>query len=128
MSDLARQAAKLIVDSREDWDSENEALCDVQDHINSVGTLVSHADAETLKQITCRDPLTLEKAVEVMGREPDVSHSSSYRTRHDWGDNASFRSYIDSNNMLVFGNDDYLNPTVGQFACLVLAAKMGEQA
>lgn len=42
MTDLAKKAARLIVDSREDWDSENEALCDVQDHIEGVGVLISH--------------------------------------------------------------------------------------
>ncbi len=51
MSDLAKKAAKLIVESREDWDSENEALCDVQNHIEGVGTLVPPEDAALLEQV-----------------------------------------------------------------------------
>lgn len=79
----------------------------------------------------CRDPLTLEKAVEVMGREPD---KKSHDTVFVW-DAEDIHFVIGG---LVHGsmvpcyvvvkqNRWYL-PKVGQFACLVLAAKMGEQA
>lgn len=121
--DLARQAAELIAGG---WDVD---VTEVAEIIERHGVLVSHEDAETLKRIKCLDPLTLDRAVEVMGREPDESASSSYRDRYDWGDTISFRAQRDTHkSWLKFGGNEFFNPTVGQFACLVLAAKMGGQS
>lgn len=75
------------------------------------------------------DPLTLDAAVKVIGLEPGCVHRSSYRTRYDWGDTISVRTATETGRAnLRFGGNDYENPTIGQFACLVAAARMGEKA
>lgn len=127
MSDLARQAAEHL--TRIVWGDFPDPEEGVADVIRSHGTLVSHEDAAWLKLARCPDPLTLDAAVKVMGREPDETESSAYRSRYDWGDAFSFR-VANSNhpNWLRCGGNEYWHPTIGQFACLVAAAKQGEQA
>ena len=72
--------------------------------------------------LLCPDPLTLERAVEVMGREPDEKTK-----RVAWWDDTKFQFYQHTD--CTVADAGYLrvkNPTVGVFACLVLAAKQGE--
>lgn len=83
---------------------------------------------QALQLLTCPDPLTLERAVEVMGREPGCVHRSSNRNRYDWGETISLRVFADGKRTLRFGGNEYDNPTIGQFAPLVAAARMGEQS
>lgn len=134
MSDLARQVAAKI-ERRYIGGADDDPLVIAErkllaEMIEADGVLVSHEDAELLRQVKCRDPLTLEKAVEVMGREPD--HVNRYRGYECgwWGIHPDTIKLTKTGGKmwLEMGGTDYLNPTVGQFACLVLAAKMGEQA
>lgn len=69
-------------------------------------------------------PLTLDRAVEVMGREPD--ETSERGTRLEW--EVPYIIVCEDDFYGVRGmvlDKTHINPTVGQFACLVLAAKQG---
>lgn len=115
--DLARQAVTKIV----------QIVGDTFDD-DDLGVLVSHEDAELLRRITCLDPLTLERAVEVMGREPERNINTVTRTICEWyAPYVQVRVWNSGDVGVLFREDVYNNPTVGLFACLVLAAKMGEQ-
>jgi len=91
--------------------------------------------AEALQLLTCPDPLTLARAVEVMGREPDETEQFSVSgceaaIRSQWWTGPFYVRFTSSTKsgksiVTVDNGRDYHNPTVGQFACLVLAAKQG---
>lgn len=126
MSDLARQAAEEIASTERPFWKHEDVVLDIETTINQHGTLVSHEDAAWLKLARSDDPLTLDAAKAVMGREPDETESSAYRSRYDWGDAFSFRIASSNHpNWLRCGGNEYWNPTVGQFACLVAAARQG---
>jgi hypothetical protein len=80
-------------------------------------------DADEL--LTCPEPLTLARAVEVVGREPD--HGSGRFWSWHGGIHLTKNTHEDRVSILkvdVVYENIYL-PTVGQFACMVLAAKQG---
>ncbi len=82
--------------------------------------------ARAVLLLTCPDPLTLARAVEVMGREPDERDGS-----REWWNRDAVYTYVNIDkygSQCMVGNWIAYNPTVGQFACLVLAAKQGEKA
>lgn len=105
-----------------------KALRDDAQHWSTGGQ--SHRAAERMAKcvllFTCPDPLTLDAAVQAMGREPGCVHRSSNRNRYDWGETISLRLFSDGKRTLRFGGNDYDNPTIGLFALLVAAARMGE--
>jgi hypothetical protein len=75
------------------------------------------------KLLTCPDPLTLDRAKEVMGREPDAT--SDCGTCIGWEtEDVSVWQFAGGLACFVPESTHY-NPTVGQFACLALAAKQG---
>ncbi len=84
--------------------------------------------AKLMLVLTCPDPLTLDAAKAVMGREPDETFPRGYRGRWDWGETISLRVFPNGRRTLRFGGNEYDNPTIGQFAMLVAAARMGEKA
>jgi hypothetical protein len=70
--------------------------------------------------LTCPDPLTLARAVEVMGREQDEE------SEDDWFMWGEIQVWSTAGRIrCIVGSQTVFNPTVGQFACLVLAAKQG---
>jgi len=74
--------------------------------------------------LTCPDPLTLERAKEVMGREPDASTDCGKCIGFEREDVSLWEA--DKNDVRCFILERvFNNPTVGQFACLALAAKQG---
>ena len=73
------------------------------------------------------DRLTLAEAVKVMGREPRSSNDRVFVW--DKEDIFVVKSPDEQKaDYVVVRHEHWYLPTVGQFACLVLAAKMGEQA
>jgi hypothetical protein len=82
---------------------------------------------DAISLLTCRDPLTLDAAVKVMGREPVNSKGRILA----WEKEDIFIAPRPGGQVIdyvVVRRGHWYLPTVGQFACLVLAAKMGEQA
>lgn len=92
-----------------------------------------HSDGEkdrlcnAVDMMFCRDPLTLKRAVEVMGREPNQKSFDGQSI--GWSnEDISVWQHTETQTGCHISGSETINPTVGQFACLVLAAKMGEQA
>jgi hypothetical protein len=78
---------------------------------------------QALQLLACPDPLTLKRAKEVMGREPDGT--SDCGTCVGWeAEDVSVWQIAGGLACFVLESTHY-NPTVGQFACLALAAKQG---
>ncbi len=78
---------------------------------------------EAVLLLTCPDPLTLDAAVQVMGREPDSRSMDEWM----WWESEAVQvtdrgpGYVSG----IVGAWKMRNPTVGQFACLVAGARQG---
>lgn len=88
--------------------------------------------AKLMLALTCPDPLTLDAAKAVMGREPDETVEREDRTRYEWKGMVCDLWLLvwkpDSATQLLVFDYWHLNLSIGQFACLVAAAKQGEKA
>lgn len=83
--------------------------------------------AKLMLVLTCPDPLTLDAAVKVVGREPRESCSTIFV----WDDESIFvtkNTHEDRVSIVRMWGKDFYLPTIGQFAMLVGAARMGEKA
>lgn len=106
-----------------------KALRDDAQHWSTGGQ--SHRAAERMAKcvllLNCPDPLTLDAAKAVMGREPRESCSTLFV----WDEESIFVTKNTHEDRVaivrMWGKDFYL-PTIGLFACLVAAARMGEKA
>lgn len=85
--------------------------------------------SKSAKLLTCPDPLTLERAIEVIGRPPDETNKRIKAAKYYWrGDGIEVSLKVwesDGSRDVVINGSGYLNINVGVFACLVLAAKQG---
>lgn len=106
-----------------------KALRDDAQHWSTGGQ--SHRAAERMAKcvllLTNPDPLTLDAAKAVMGREPDETSACGTCVGWESEDISVWSTPIGGVRAHVL-DQTHFDPTIGVFALLVAAARMGEQA